>query len=350
MKIFFLCLAVLLFIAQNSIEQSSGANTLSLRKPPYYKDLLTSTPYYWDKSLEKITNPKISIRNRLYNVTDDIYFTFQLINQETCLNFEKKDNPITNSIGINFYLSSDGKNVVTLSNNPKSPTNVSLQESVYKNATSLAFYIGLALGLIPEVARPDRNIDVKVDMNNVQDDYKKYYKIALPGVVPYLKDTDFDFKSAMFFGSDFGLSNGKQSTYIVDLYKDYQYPSTVSKSFSHNDYKHMYYYYCDGSKKQNNCKYGGYPFPKDQRYCKCPYYLDGNKCENFIFRNNLIHTFAERITKKSLVASDTEECVIVNLTDELLYLNVTSKNNKKNVSIVVEELTFERNDCKIDKS
>uniref|UniRef100_A0A0N5C2Q9 Astacin domain-containing protein n=1 Tax=Strongyloides papillosus TaxID=174720 RepID=A0A0N5C2Q9_STREA len=328
--------------------ENSKTNTPLPKKPPYYKNLTTSTPYYCDKSLENISNQNIYIGSRKYNVVDDIYFTFQLINQETCLTFEKTDEPITNTIGINFNISAD-KSIVNLSFTENSPTNVSLLESDYKNATVLTFYIGLAMGLIPEVGRPDRDIDVNVSMTNVTTDYQKYYKIANKSEVLYLNDTDFDFKSAMFFGSDFGLSNGKQSTYIVELYKDYQYPSSVSTSFSHNDYKHMHYYYCDGSKKQKICKYGGYPLPKESNICKCPYYLEGDNCEKFILEKNIDYKYARPTTEKSLVANKTKQYFFKNLTNEIYYLNITSQNNK-NVSIVVEDLTFGRTNCTIGRS
>uniref|UniRef100_A0A0N5C2Q8 Astacin domain-containing protein n=1 Tax=Strongyloides papillosus TaxID=174720 RepID=A0A0N5C2Q8_STREA len=349
MKNFFLILAVQLCIVQNSMEQNSKINIQSSGKPPYYKDLLTSTPYYVDKKIDTfITTKSITIQGRFLNATDEIFDTFYIINQETCLNFIKNEALIKDSIGINFLVGN--KNEVTLSNSSNFPTNVTLQEDVYKNAKSLTFYIGLALGLIPEVRRPDRQIDVNVDMENVIEEYKKYYEIANKSNVPYLNDTDFDFKSAMFFDSNFGLLKGKQSTYTVKLYKDYQYPSYVSKSFSHNDYKHMYYYYCDWSKIQNNCKNGGFPVPNDKNRCKCPYYLTGDKCEEFFpDYHNPIYYNAKHVTTFSLMANSTEQCVSVNLKDELLFLKVTSKNGK-NVSIVIEDLKFERTNCKIGRS
>uniref|UniRef100_A0A0N5B5F3 Astacin domain-containing protein n=1 Tax=Strongyloides papillosus TaxID=174720 RepID=A0A0N5B5F3_STREA len=329
MKTFLLTLLLLLCInkgyADEEVQVESESN-LKPRTPPPYN--IGEKVNYFNYSFEVSALPKVG---------KDIERIFRQIKHSTCLTFEKKNTLIKDTIGINFNISDSG-NKVELSDNKNRPTNVSLEEKIYTNFTMLRFYIGIALDIIPEIRRPDRDIDVNVNMSNVDDNFIQYYNITNSSYITYLNDTEFDFRSPMFLGPDFGSKNNK-STYEVLLYKGDQYPSGRNRPFRHNFYKDIFYYYCNGTAKENNCKYGGYPYPGNT--CKCPEHFSGTYCTEF---NNKSVIPTNYTIPAPLEANSTKLYYSVNLTNTVFYLNITSRGGK-NVSTTVENITFSETSC-----
>uniref|UniRef100_A0A0N5BJH1 Astacin domain-containing protein n=1 Tax=Strongyloides papillosus TaxID=174720 RepID=A0A0N5BJH1_STREA len=228
-------------------------------------------------------------------------------------------------------LSNDQKNNVSLSNSWDCPTNVTLTEETYKNNTLLRFFIGIALDIIPEIRRYNRDFDVEVNMTNVQTDFKDYYQETKKDEITYLNDKDFDFRSPMLFDSNFGIETN-ESTYNATLYKDYQYFSGFRSSFRLNDYKHMLYYYCNEDTRVSDCAYGGH-YPKSgSKECKCPEYLDPKeKCLNFYKSNGKCGE------KTKFNASSQEKTHSVNIFGRACYFNITFQ-ERKNVTVTIQKL------------
>uniref|UniRef100_A0A0N5CC20 Astacin domain-containing protein n=1 Tax=Strongyloides papillosus TaxID=174720 RepID=A0A0N5CC20_STREA len=307
---------------------------LSPRQPPPYSSKLPKIPYYCDSELD---NMKTSSTRR--TVSYLIKVIFRQIERYTCLKFERnKTDQVKNSIGINFLLSNNSNNTVSLSNSSNCPTNVTLTNGTYMNTTLLSFYIGIALDIIPEVRRPDRDIDVNVTMDNVGEEFVQYYNKTNSSYITYLNDTEFDFRSPMFLGPDFGSKNNK-STYEVLLYKEDQYPFGRGRVFRHNFYKYIFYYYCNGSTIQNKCKYGGYSYPSNK--CKCPEHLSGNFCTEF--KNDSV-IFTNYTKPVFLKANFTRKHYSVNLTNTIFYLNITSEHGY-NVNATIKKITFSKTNC-----
>uniref|UniRef100_A0A0N5CI88 Astacin domain-containing protein n=1 Tax=Strongyloides papillosus TaxID=174720 RepID=A0A0N5CI88_STREA len=328
-SIFLLIPLCIMQIASEEASKKSVASTLSLRQPPpYYKPSPGIIYYHYQKDISSSKLKRI----------------FRQINRFTCLNFhEKKDSPVEGEIGINFEVN-ERENKVSLSRDLKSPTIVSLKKDVYDNNANLSFYIGLALDIIPEVKRHDREVDVTVQMNNVQEGFEQYYNVAQLDEISYLVDTEFDFKSPMFFGSKFGSKDNKP-TYDVKLYKDYEYFSNGVKILRHNDYKHIFNHYCPMT-RENDCKNGGYYPPTDEfkSKCKCPEHFDGLKCQ--YLKKNEGGCISQ---EQEVTAKETKDELRLKVGKGVCYFRISSKNDK-NVSITIEQLVLKNGDCETFKS
>uniref|UniRef100_A0A0N5BS43 Astacin domain-containing protein n=1 Tax=Strongyloides papillosus TaxID=174720 RepID=A0A0N5BS43_STREA len=275
------------------------------------------------------------------NVGSQIDRILRRMSTFTCLSFKQNRNyKVENTIGINFFVSTNNTNTVSLSNNTSYPTTITLKEDTYKNGTLLRFYIGIAFDIIPEVRRYDRNIDVNVTMNNVKEEFQQFYEITNPGDIPYLINTEFDFKSPMFFGPDFG-NKTNEPTYTISLYNMYEYFLSSNKIFRFNDYKHIFYYYCEEErKKQNDCEYGGYYHKQGAKECTCPEYLGNKTCKDFNKKGlDINYTIAD-----PLRACSQESVFEANITKAIHYINITSEKDK-NVSVTIKEIKFEGSDC-----
>uniref|UniRef100_A0A0N5BB83 Astacin domain-containing protein n=1 Tax=Strongyloides papillosus TaxID=174720 RepID=A0A0N5BB83_STREA len=318
---------MLLFLTQDTVKGGSEVSDLkSITPPPYYQES-ENTYYYYD--------PEVS--------DSRLDLIFRQLNRFTCLKFARQKSKVVGKIGINFEISPN-ENKVELSRSLKTPTTVFLKKDDYKNGTLLRLFIGFALDIVPEVGRPDRENEVTVNLENIDDKYQKYYKLESVDNTTYLKDTEFDFKSPMFFSSEFG-SKEKKPTYTVKLYKEYEYFSNGGKVFRHNDYKHIYYYYCTNSRNvTHDCMYGGYPLPDEPTKCSCPEYLDGNKCEKL--KQNEDDCMSEQ---QNITAKENEVERELKIKKGVCYFNISSENNE-NVSITIKKLVLKNSDCETYKS
>uniref|UniRef100_A0A0N5BQ83 Astacin domain-containing protein n=1 Tax=Strongyloides papillosus TaxID=174720 RepID=A0A0N5BQ83_STREA len=251
--------------------------------------------------------------------------------------------PIKNRIGINFYEISKGYNKLIISHNKNVPTEVHLRKSEYQNMARLLFYIGLSLALIPEVSRLDSFRYVKINYDNIKDNYKKYYIRDQRQFIYAF--TDFNFGSAMLSDQLFGSIDGKSPTYtFIDYYNSYQKLYDVKKTFSHNDYKILRDLYRSNtcSNKKFWCENGGYPDELCNK-CICPSYFQGTRCEEIKNNSGSCGTQRDFEATKEL-----DFILYKNLNGECYYTIRT--NHFKKIKVIVETLIMPNTKCSTDDS
>uniref|UniRef100_A0A0N5CHI4 Metalloendopeptidase n=1 Tax=Strongyloides papillosus TaxID=174720 RepID=A0A0N5CHI4_STREA len=293
--------------------------TITFKKVPPYPIMPNIVKLYISKSLDS---------EKIYN---QLFF----LSYTSCLDFHKQ-NTSNKHIGINFF-STQRKSKVILSTSLKRPTNVYLKKSVLHNEKHLAFYVGLALGLIPEVIRSDRNEHIKIHWKNILKSYKKYYKKE-PYNEKYLTNTGFDFSSVMIYNPYYGSKNGKQ-TFVSKLYPYYEKVLNIFKHFSYNDIKRINYMYCGNiCRKENQCLHGGY-FIKTCDGCRCPLGFIGNKCEN-------IDSEFDKCSPKNnfLAYSFKKNLLIKNISRFCMYSIKSKKGRKVRITILNTKLS-KTNSC-----
>uniref|UniRef100_A0A0N5C8W4 Astacin domain-containing protein n=1 Tax=Strongyloides papillosus TaxID=174720 RepID=A0A0N5C8W4_STREA len=197
------------------------------------------------------------------------------LSQSICLKFQKQSS-IANKIGINFYYSKT-KNYVKLSDSVNKPTKVFLKKDIAENTNELLFFIGLALGLVPEITRKYSNLFVKVANDNISSSKLKYYQVK-EYESKIKANSSFDHLSKMLSSPYFGSKN-KEKTYTLksNLAKYYEKIVYQTEFFSYNDIKRLWYLYCDQCKKYD-CKNNGF-YKYYCTRCDCPAPFTGNKCE-----------------------------------------------------------------------
>uniref|UniRef100_A0A0N5BPV1 Metalloendopeptidase n=1 Tax=Strongyloides papillosus TaxID=174720 RepID=A0A0N5BPV1_STREA len=304
--IFLICLIILLCSLQNTIK---GESFSKHKKTKWHKKI---SPYPIKPEFIKFYISKDIDSVRIYN---QLFY----LNHTSCLGFKEQNSRIK-SIGINFLFSKKYSKVV-LSTNSKKPTDVYLKKSVLNNTRQLSYYVGLALGLSPEIQRYDRDKNVKILWKNIHRSFKKYYK-RKKYIDKFSANTSFDFSSVMLINSYYGSKN-KGRTYVSKLYPYYEKLFSQFEFFSHNDLKRINYLYCkDECEKTHKCDHGGY-HEQSCFVCKCPYRLmDENVQRNL---------WASRSEKKLLVKNFAGMC----------HFSIKSKKGKK-IRITVSELKLSR--------
>uniref|UniRef100_A0A0N5BJW7 Astacin domain-containing protein n=1 Tax=Strongyloides papillosus TaxID=174720 RepID=A0A0N5BJW7_STREA len=210
---------------------------------------------------------------------------------------------------------------------------------IAKNNRDFLFFIGLALGLVPEITRNDSRQYVEVFSNHISKSKLKYYQ-EKKYESKVLGNTSFDFYSKMIPSSTFGSKN-KKKTYRLkaDLSEYYEKSIDLPDTFSFNDIKRLWYYYCNKCEdKPNNCQHGGYCKDSSCDKCKCPLPFIGDKCEKMLFYkecHNMQHFTAYPHINYNTILGNHRDC----------YYSVKSKNGKK-VQFEIFNLTLSRkNDC-----
>uniref|UniRef100_A0A0N5CH12 Metalloendopeptidase n=1 Tax=Strongyloides papillosus TaxID=174720 RepID=A0A0N5CH12_STREA len=232
---------------------------LPLKKPP---------PYLEKSGYVSISYPK--------KYEDNILKIFHNISTFTCLQYKVEKNRINGKIGINFYFTKK-VNKVKRSYKLNKPTNVYLKNYVYKNMTKLSFYVGLALELIPEVARRDRRKYVSINFMNIKDSFKKYYMRTKYNYA-YRQNEEFDIESAMLNTPYLGSIN-KTPTYKIKAHKNCLKTYNSSKLFTFSNFRRIYDLYCrEKCDLTDNCENGSFPNPTCT-HCICPLHFVGKKCE-----------------------------------------------------------------------
>uniref|UniRef100_A0A0N5B5U8 Astacin domain-containing protein n=1 Tax=Strongyloides papillosus TaxID=174720 RepID=A0A0N5B5U8_STREA len=271
-KLFSNFFLALLYFIQNTIEVTSSKSTKASSKDMQLQLNVdcSKIKYYFDKTVFE--------GYRKY-----VEKTLGIIQNKTFLKFEKEEKLIY-GVGIIFY-SNDKEDKVELSYGNKKPTKVNLTDSAYVNRDLLRFYIGYALGLIPEITRRDRDFAVKVFDDKILPSYKKYYdkNESYPDIY---YSTDFDVSSAMvakfYFGSKPGVP--KPPAYATKFSPHYDLQIRDSEKFSFNDYKRLNSLYCkDQCKNKQECaNYGYYGNSCDK--CRCVFPFAGNDCKSLYRR------------------------------------------------------------------
>uniref|UniRef100_A0A0K0F4E1 Metalloendopeptidase n=1 Tax=Strongyloides venezuelensis TaxID=75913 RepID=A0A0K0F4E1_STRVS len=314
MRNFLLFWIVFLSIIQNIIESKSSKN----RKKPKPKNSFPAyikTPNNIKAYISKELDERGTIASQLYN--------FPYV---SCLRFNLQNHPVK-QMGINFFLSKS-YNRVQLSTSSKKPTKVLLKKSTLVYTKELFYYIGLALGLMPEIKRFDRDKYVKVFSKNILSKFQSCYKKEKYND-KLIAGTGFDFSSAMLVPPFYGSKRNKK-TYKTKLYPYYERTFSVYKVFSHNDLKRINYLYCGNRcNKTNDCHRGGYYNLKCDA-CNCPMGITGKNCEDIEANDKKCNT------KNKLVASKKKKVLLVKNDGRFCVYSITSK--KKNVKVTILDL------------
>uniref|UniRef100_A0A0N5B4Z6 Astacin domain-containing protein n=1 Tax=Strongyloides papillosus TaxID=174720 RepID=A0A0N5B4Z6_STREA len=261
-----------------------------------------------------------------YPDVEEIDEFFYQINNYTCLKFVKSPyKDVSTSIEIKFVLT-DYKDHVVLSNDEKKPTYISLTKETYKDI----FQTRLALGLIPEIQRIDRDRELQVHDNDINDAFKLFYRKS-NYYYKFLKDTDYDFASATHFPTYFG-SKDSNPTYIP-LECQYKGMLESNRHFVYSDLRKLNNIYCK-CLKRNSCNHGGYYYKKDCETCKCPSMFTGDKCQDII---EIKEDVGCNRGETTLIAEDREDEVIIENIKEYCYISIKAKNKSKVVQIIVED-------------
>uniref|UniRef100_A0A0N5BUR6 Astacin domain-containing protein n=1 Tax=Strongyloides papillosus TaxID=174720 RepID=A0A0N5BUR6_STREA len=206
------------------------------------------------------------------NLTKETYDTIENIQSETFLKFTKEKYPIRN-VGINFY-SNNKEDKVELSYDDKKPTVVNLTKETYGYRHLVGYYLGYALGLIPELARKDRDSD--------------FY--------PYYENQ-------------------------ISKYND----------FSFNDYKRLNLLYCkDICKKSKTCGNYGY-YGNNCDSCECFYPFHGKDCTLYHERHS---ECGKDITIKAYSKAKEKKLKNISL-GECFYI-IKANNPKKKVKLTIK--------------
>uniref|UniRef100_A0A0N5BPV8 Astacin domain-containing protein n=1 Tax=Strongyloides papillosus TaxID=174720 RepID=A0A0N5BPV8_STREA len=281
--------------------------------------------YYYEDKVENL------LKTKGYPDLKDIDKFFEQINENTCLKFTKsptKFDKKKEKIGI-FFIITGGNDHVKLSNDESKVTYIGLREETYSDIFKIRFYVGLALGLIPEIQRIDRDRELQVHDNDINDAFKLFYRKS-NYYYKFLKDTDYDFASATHFPTYFG-SKGLNSTYIP-LQCQYKGMLKSNKHFVYSDLRKINSIYCK-CLKRNSCKHGGYHHKKDCGKCTCPAMFIGDNCEKLIeTKDKGCNEGQTTLTAKDYI----QEVTIENIKEDC-YISIKAENSNKVVQIFVED-------------
>uniref|UniRef100_A0A0K0F3J2 Metalloendopeptidase n=1 Tax=Strongyloides venezuelensis TaxID=75913 RepID=A0A0K0F3J2_STRVS len=290
------------------------------------------------KRAELISYGSVMMGTEFYVEFDKKYVLdnlFGYISLQTCLKFNKKTSKIRGK-GINFLISS--KNKISFPKHHNEPTNIYLKQSNFDNIRSLTYHVGLALGLIPEIQRADRDNYVNIIWQNTTSKSKPYFK-NLKRSPP---STHFDYGSIMLVSPMYGGVNG-QITYRTNLYPYYDSLVYKRSGFSHYNFKTLSNKYCRNRCPQLVCQNGGFPSPNCKK-CICNYFFTGNLCENIL-------TYQSKRCGSSQYynASSTIQYLNSSSIQGPCYYWISSQNSR-NVKITVEKVNFnELVTCTSDK-
>uniref|UniRef100_A0A0N5BKW5 Astacin domain-containing protein n=1 Tax=Strongyloides papillosus TaxID=174720 RepID=A0A0N5BKW5_STREA len=203
---------------------------------------------------------------------------FKEIEKKTCLKFKEQKSPVQ-IIGINFYYNYND-DIIKMSYSKKKPTIVNLKRDTYMLKKMTRFYIGYALGLIPEVTRRDRDSNVIIFKENISYSFERFFEKVKNYPDSYY-NTDFDFSSIMMFDSSFGSNYDGNHTYMSKFYPFYGSMINEYAEFSFNDYKRLNVLYCkDQCKKAPKCQNRGY-YGSNCDTCNCVYPFAGKFCKSY---------------------------------------------------------------------
>uniref|UniRef100_A0A0K0EZP0 Astacin domain-containing protein n=1 Tax=Strongyloides venezuelensis TaxID=75913 RepID=A0A0K0EZP0_STRVS len=275
------------------------------------------------------TKPRLA----MYYVAFDNYFNFidkalYHLHNYICISFKRQNTSVT-GIGINFF-KTKSKSYVELPKDTKTPTKVFLTSNDISDNKTVLYYIGLALGLSPEIKRYDRNSYVTVMSSKIDKKYKSYYK-KTTRKTKY--STSFDYGTAMLLRPNYGSKNNKR-VYKTKLEPYYDKMIERTKIFSLNDLKKLYNMYCKGTCEisQDKCANGGYPGIYCYR-CECPMPFTGIDCQSF-----RPHLDSSCGSKREFSSNSTENTVeIKNIAP--CYYKITSS-RKKNVAVTIKSVKF----------
>uniref|UniRef100_A0A0K0FI59 Metalloendopeptidase n=1 Tax=Strongyloides venezuelensis TaxID=75913 RepID=A0A0K0FI59_STRVS len=304
-----LALISTLWFLQNLVESKKSSKkkilTLSRRSPYPIKPSFVS---YFTKS---------DLGSKLIKSIDSILSD---LSSFICLQFKKQKNLVKNKIGINFY-SKKEYSKVELSSSGKKPTKVYLEKSINKN--DLLFYIGYALGLVPETTRNDSRLYVDVFEKNISPpNFEKYYKVKNYDS-EVIASTSFDFYSKMLPSQKFKSVKGRLTyKFKGSLFQYYEKYVYNTEFFSFSDVKRLWYLYCSEKCEPLDCRNGGYSINSCQK-CRCPPPFTGEKCEKLNPNQRSCGN------KQEFIATSYKSFYTIKNISTFCFYSIKSKNGKK---------------------
>uniref|UniRef100_A0A0K0FJU6 Metalloendopeptidase n=1 Tax=Strongyloides venezuelensis TaxID=75913 RepID=A0A0K0FJU6_STRVS len=269
------------------------------------------------------------VDNSMFKYETFIQNIFKQLETSGCLKFEQKKTEIKHS-GINYFLTSNKTDIIRYDDLNK-PTNIYLTNSDLSGNYRLPYFLtGMALGLIPELTRYDRDEYVTVYLKNVDPFYMKFYK----------KETikrdylgSFDYGSIMLLSNSFARKSSKP-TYTYKLYPHYDHVIELFDGFTVNDHRRLYFMYCkDKCPNLEKCHNRGWPLD-DCGGCVCyHFHFERLKCESYPMDNNLScgRKYYRSFSKKLFISRKS-------LNDTCSFIIESPK--KKKISITIKSLTF----------
>uniref|UniRef100_A0A0K0FGX7 Metalloendopeptidase n=1 Tax=Strongyloides venezuelensis TaxID=75913 RepID=A0A0K0FGX7_STRVS len=257
--------------------------------------------------------------------------TIKIVENHICIKFLEQETEVTGA-GINFFKTSNYSDII-LDKNLSKPTNIYFNnKDLHPNQLKyLYFFTGMALGLIPETTRYDRDKYIEVDEKNITEPYLKYYKKETTKRNYF---SSFDYGSVMVPKKTFGSIRYNTYTYKAKYFPNYDYVSGWTYSFAISDYRRLDRMYCKNKcPNLKGCNNRGYPYTRTGcERCECDIHFIRPVCDTYPVHGHIacgIKSFFKSYRKKSYITRKN-----VNGT---CYYRIKSSNGKK-VSVTVNSL------------
>uniref|UniRef100_A0A0K0F3J0 Astacin domain-containing protein n=1 Tax=Strongyloides venezuelensis TaxID=75913 RepID=A0A0K0F3J0_STRVS len=314
-KVFCIFFLIQLCLAYNGTENDIHVRykrAMIVDKIPSYPTLPESIKYYVQFKEE---NP--------------ISMHLQFISNRICLSFSRQKKLVSKK-GINF-LKSIKKSDIKLPKKTSGSANIYLRSQDLKNIRLILHYIGLALGLVPEIQRFDRNRYLKIYWGNLNPIGLKYYKKKKHKTKHY---TSFDFGSIMLRSPTYGTIDQKIA-FKTNLYPYYDLLINKRDRFSHYDFKILANAYCKKKCPDREiCKNGGYQ-ASNCKECVCNRFFTGQSCEKILEHDSSICG-----SKQYFDASSTKGYLTAKNIKGPCYYWIKPKKNR-NTKIVIKNVHFD---------
>uniref|UniRef100_A0A0N4ZGS2 Astacin domain-containing protein n=1 Tax=Parastrongyloides trichosuri TaxID=131310 RepID=A0A0N4ZGS2_PARTI len=206
----------------------------------------------------------------------------------------------------------------------KNLTTIQLIDKCSINDTCIRYFLGLALGMIPQVNRGERDIYVHVNYSNINStDVPRFNNLSSL----LFKEEQYDFDYGSFFNiNPYYFSNNTEKTYTSRNSSLYDRMLGQKIDYSFGDRRTLCNYYNIKTVPKLTCQNGGFYNPNTSE-CICPDGYITNDCSKLQEMKNCgNHTHNATEEKGYIFACGNKTC----------YYEITSLNNK---SIEIEFLS-----------
>uniref|UniRef100_A0A0N5A0B1 Metalloendopeptidase n=1 Tax=Parastrongyloides trichosuri TaxID=131310 RepID=A0A0N5A0B1_PARTI len=212
------------------------------------------------------------------------------IQNHTCIRFERQMNVITNGPGINFEKGLYCQNKKIGEKQFNTSQKIILTNNCATKKVIVQGFLHEALGQLSPVLRHDRDLYVKMNLDNMVPQFRDIFKQKFLPILNYTGT--YDYESITHYSPMYFSINKIRKTIIpIGRYKKYL-ENMISRidEASFNDYKLLNKYYCQNSCKQNlekKCKNSGYQDPTNCKICVCPRGLTAPDCSVINYNFNV---------------------------------------------------------------